>query len=98
MLDVLLYLCIGIITTVLSLIVTLAVVLLICYVVAYIGGLIYQVVHLKKRKRNDCCMTAAVQNSAYVFGKEKPNADQQPKANAKRIAEAVENTKKYIKR
>ena len=46
---------------------------------------------------DDCCMTATTSTSAYIFGKEKPGADKQSKADANRIAEAVERTKKYIK-
>ena len=46
---------------------------------------------------DDCCMTTTTSTGAYIFGKEKPNADKQPKADAKRIAEAIERTKKYIR-
>lgn len=47
---------------------------------------------------DDYCMTATTSTGAYIFGKEKPDADKQPKADADRIAEAVKRTKKYIKR
>ena len=46
---------------------------------------------------NDYCMTATTSTGAYIFGKEKSNVDQQPKADANRIAEAIERTKKYLK-
>lgn len=34
----------------------------------------------------------------YIFGKPKPGADKQPKADAKRIAEAKKNIEKYAKK
>lgn len=46
---------------------------------------------------DDCCMTATTSSGAYIFGKEKSDADKQPKADANRIAEAIERTKKYVK-
>jgi hypothetical protein len=53
---------------------------------------------LEADKEDDCCMTAITNNGVYVFGKLKPNADKQPKADAKRIAEAKERTAKYEKK
>ena len=49
-------------------------------------------------EKNDNCMTSAKTNCVYIFGKQKPDANKQPKADAKRIAEAIERTKKYIRR
>lgn len=46
---------------------------------------------------DDCCMTATTSTGAYIFGEQKPEAEKQLMADAKRIAEAVESTKKYIK-
>ena len=43
-------------------------------------------------------MTAANTNNVYIFGKQKPDADKQPKADATRIVKAIERTKKYIRR
>ncbi len=43
-------------------------------------------------------MTATTHNGVYVVGKKKPNADNQPKADARRIAEAVARTSKYRKK
>lgn len=43
-------------------------------------------------------MTAATGNVVYIVGKQKPDADKKPKADAKRIAEAVARTAKYIKK
>lgn len=44
-------------------------------------------------------MTATTNNNlVYVVGKQKPEADKQPKADAKRIAEAVARTAKYVKK
>jgi hypothetical protein len=48
-------------------------------------------------KEDDCCMTATTGKVVYVVGKQKPQADKQEKSNAKRIAEAVARTAKYIK-
>lgn len=42
-------------------------------------------------------MTAA-DKVVYVVGKQRPEADKLPKADAKRIAEAVERTAKYVKK
>ena len=47
-------------------------------------------------EKNDCCMTAANTNNVYIFGKQKPDADKQPKADAIRIAEAAKRIKKYM--
>jgi hypothetical protein len=47
---------------------------------------------------DDCCMTATTSTGAYIFGKEKSDADNQPKADTKRIAEAVERTQKYLRK
>lgn len=52
---------------------------------------------MKLQKEDDCCMTATAK-VVYVVGKQKPEADRQPKADAKRIAEAVSRTAKYIKK
>ena len=46
----------------------------------------------------DCCMTATNSSGAYIVGKEKPDAEKQPKADTNRIAEAVEITKKYMRK
>ena len=43
-------------------------------------------------------MTATTSKVVYVVGKQKPDADKQPKADAKRIADAVARTAKYIKK
>ena len=43
-------------------------------------------------------MTAATNKVVYVVGKQKPGADKLPKADAKRIADAVARTAKYIKK
>lgn len=43
-------------------------------------------------------MTATVNNGVYVVGKQKPDAEKQPKADAKRIAEAVKRTAAYKKK
>ncbi len=43
-------------------------------------------------------MTAKTNKSVYVVGNKKPDAEKQPKADAKRIAEAVERTARYIKK
>lgn len=51
---------------------------------------------MKLLKEDDCCMTATGK-VVYIVGKQKPEADKQPKADAKRIAEAVSRTAKYIK-
>ena len=48
-------------------------------------------------KEDDCCMTATTGKVVYVVGKQKPQADKQEKSNAKRIAEAVARTAKYVK-
>lgn len=40
---------------------------------------------------DDCCMTAPVSNIAYIVGKKNPDSDGLPKADAKRIAEAIAN-------
>jgi hypothetical protein len=47
---------------------------------------------------DDRCMTATTSTGAYIFGKEKSDADNQPKADTKRIAEAVERTQKYLRK
>ena len=47
---------------------------------------------------DDCCMTATTSTGAYIFDKEKFCADNPLKANANRIAEAVERTKKYVRK
>ena len=47
---------------------------------------------------DDCCMTATTSTGAYIFGKEKSDVGQQPKADARRIAEAIERTQKYIRK
>lgn len=52
---------------------------------------------MKLQKEDDCCMTATAK-VVYVVGKQKPETDRQPKADAKRIAEAVSRTAKYIKK
>lgn len=39
----------------------------------------------------------ATDKVVYIVGKQKSEADKQPKADAKRIAEAVLRTAKYIK-
>lgn len=46
---------------------------------------------------NDCCMTASNSTGAYIFGKEKSDADIS-KADANRIAQAKDNISKYEKR
>lgn len=46
---------------------------------------------------DDFYMTAATSTGVYIFENEKHSANNQLKANADRIAEAVERTKKYIK-
>ena len=46
---------------------------------------------------DDYCMTATTSTGAYIFGKQKPEAEKQPKADAKRIAEAKANIEKYTK-
>ena len=51
---------------------------------------------MKLLKEDDCCMTATGK-VVYIVGKQEPEADKQPKADAKRIAEAVSRTAKYIK-
>lgn len=43
-------------------------------------------------------MTATTGQVVYVVGKQKPDTDRQPKADAKRIAEAVARTAKYVKK
>ena len=43
-------------------------------------------------------MTATTGKVVYVVGKQKPEADKQQKSNAKRIAEAVARTAKYVKK
>jgi hypothetical protein len=53
---------------------------------------------LEPKKEDDCCMTATTGKVVYVVGKQKPEADKQPKADAKRIAEAVARTAKYVKK
>ena len=50
------------------------------------------------KEEDDCCMTATTGKVVYVVGKQKPEADKQPKADAKRIAEAVARTAKYVKK
>lgn len=45
----------------------------------------------------DCCMTATTSTGAYIFDKEHLDIDKQSKADANRIKEAVDRTKKYIK-
>lgn len=52
---------------------------------------------MKLQGEDDCCMTAT-DKVVYVVGKQKPEAEKQPKADAKRIAEAVSRTAKYIKK
>lgn len=49
-------------------------------------------------KEDDCCMTATTNTGVYVVGKQKADADKHPKADAKRIAEAVERTAMYGKK
>lgn len=43
-------------------------------------------------------MTATTNHGVYIFGKQKPDADKQPKADAKRIAEAKKRTAQYEKK
>lgn len=43
-------------------------------------------------------MTATTGKMVYVVGKQKPDADKLPKADAKRIAEAIARTAKYVKK
>jgi hypothetical protein len=43
-------------------------------------------------------MTAATNKVVYVVGKQKPDADKLPKADAKQIAEAVARVARYIKK
>ena len=45
-------------------------------------------------EKNYSCMTSAKINHVYIFGKQKPDAYKQPKADTKRIAEAIKRTKK----
>lgn len=47
---------------------------------------------------DDYCMTSTTSTGAYIVGKEKPEADKQPKADSSVIADAVERTKKYIRK
>lgn len=50
-------------------------------------------------RKDDCCMTASVNNKgAYVVGQKKASAASQPKANSQRIAEAVKRTAAYTKK
>lgn len=49
-------------------------------------------------KEDDCCMTATTGKVVYVVGKQKPDVNNQPKADAKRIAEAVARTAKYLRK
>lgn len=53
---------------------------------------------LEPKKEDDCCMTATTGKVVYVVGNQKPEAEKQPKADAKRIAEAVARTAKYVKK
>ena len=43
-------------------------------------------------------MTATNFNGVYIVGKRKPDADKNKEANAKRLAEAIKRTSKYIKK
>lgn len=43
-------------------------------------------------------MTATTGKVVYVVGKQKPDVNNQPKADAKRIAEAVARTAKYLRK
>lgn len=45
----------------------------------------------------DYCNTATTSTGVYIFGNEKPYADNQLRDNTDRITEVVERTKKYIK-
>ena len=49
-------------------------------------------------KDDDRCMAAPATGFAYIFGREKPGADKLPKADAKRIAEAIANVAPYIRK
>jgi len=49
-------------------------------------------------KGDDCCMTSTKHNGVYVFGKLKPNAKQEPKADAKRLEAAKKNLGQYLKK
>lgn len=40
---------------------------------------------------------STIRDNVYIVGKEKTDTDKLPKADANRIAEAVERTKKYLK-
>lgn len=43
-------------------------------------------------------MTAVFKNHVYIVGKQKSDADKLPKADAKRIAEAVAHVSQYKKK
>lgn len=43
-------------------------------------------------------MTSTKHSGAYVFGKLRPDAKREPKADAKRLAEAKKNLGQYLKK
>lgn len=59
---------------------------------------VYDFTETNFENEEDCCMTATTGKVVYVVGKQKPDANKQPKADAKRIADAVARTAKYIKK
>ena len=50
------------------------------------------------QKEDDYCMTATTDKVVYVVGRQKPDAGKQPVLDAKKIAEAVARTAKYVKK
>lgn len=58
----------------------------------------YPTLYTTNASMDDCCMTATDNTGAYIFGKEKPNVDNMPKADANRIEQARDNISKYEKR
>lgn len=48
--------------------------------------------------KDDCCMTATKKNMVYIMEKPKPRSEQQVKADAKRVADAVSRAAKFLKK
>lgn len=53
--------------------------------------------HIGRAERMVGCMTAAKKNMVYIMEKPKPRSEQQVKADAKRVADAVSRAAKFLK-
>ena len=53
----------------------------------------------EKKKEDDCCMTASVNNNGvYVVGQKLADAKQQPKPNVMKLSDAIKLVSEYKKK